>query len=368
MANFRRARESAFTEEEFANLRQELTNRKKAAIDQLPQLIEQFTKEAEKVSAVVHFAETAQDAREIIANIASSHNAKLVVKSKSMVSEEIELNPHLEKRGIKVVETDLGEWIIQLAGEHPSHMLAPAIHKTREEIAELFSEVVGQRVLSEVDKLVKTARSTLREKIINADIGISEANIGISPTGTLVIIDNIGDARIVSSLTPVHIALLGMENVVPTIDDAGVVLKAFNYGATGQKMAVYTSFITGPSRTGDIEFVLSLGMHGPNEVHIVFLDNGRSAMARDPLFRDTLRCIGCLACADVSPSLHGKPKYTSRPIIDAIRTVFRNGLEYVSELLPPGLDYGAAEEACPAGIPLAKITVELQKRAAKHKK
>ena len=205
-------------------------------------------------------AQTAEDARRIIAEIATERGAKLAVKSKSMAAEEIELNPHLEAKGIEVVETDLGEWIIQLAGEHPSHLLAPALHKTREQIAELFSEASGQDLSpDDLDKLVSVAREQLRQSFIDADIGISGVNIAIADSGTLVILSNEGNGRLVTTLPPVHIALMGIDKIVPTIDDSTEILKMLAPSATGQKMSVYVSYITGPSRSADIELSLTIG-------------------------------------------------------------------------------------------------------------
>jgi L-lactate dehydrogenase complex protein LldF len=358
LANYRKARQAGISEEEFTKLREELKSCKDAALARLPQLIEQFTEEAKAALATVHFAETAEKAREIITGIAESHDAKLIVESKSMISEEIELNSSLREKGIEVVETDLSYRVKKSDGELSSHVLAPTIHATRQEVTSFFSNAQ-----LDLDERAKTGRPILREKCISADIGISEACIGLAPAGAIVIADNIGDVRIVSSLSPIHIVLLGIENIVPSIDHVPVILKALNYAATGQKMAVYTCFIRGASRTGDIEFILSLGMHGPTEVHIVLLDNGRLAMAQDPIFKDTLRCVNCFACADASSS--SNPKRLSRPI-DVLRSAFGKAPGYFSTVSPRGLDYNAAERACPAGIPMAKIAAELQQRSSKR--
>lgn len=362
----RQRRDAAFTDiEEFAHLQKELKSCKQAAIEKLPELIDQFTTEAEKAGAIVHFADTAQRAREIIGDIASSHNARLITKVKSMTSEEVELNHYLEKIGIEVVETDVGAWIIQLAGDRPTHMTAPAIHKTVEEIAELFSEIVGEKLPLEPNKLVEVTRSVLRRKILSADIGISGANIAIADTGTIVIVTNEGNGMLTTTLPPVHIALVGIEKIVPSLDDAATILKLLSRSNTGRRMSAYTSFITGPSRTTDIELSPVVGMHGPREVHIVLLDNGRSAMARDPLFNEALRCIRCAACVNVCPAFQTVGPafgYIYTGPIGMPSTWFHHGVDYASGPLTLCTQCNACDTVCPSGIPLARLIVELRER------
>src|SRR5437762_12398850 len=283
-------------------LRDDLTKRKRRAIDDLPALIDRFTREAEAVGAKVYRASDAAEARRVVAAICRAKKAKLVVKSKSMATEEIELNEHLASQGVTAVETDLGEWIIQLAGEKPSHLIAPAIHKTREEIAALFSKVVGHAVDSDPAALVAVARERLRDSFLRADIGITGGNVLIADTGTLVLVTNEGNADLATTLPPVHIAVVGIEKIVPSLDDAVAVLKLLARSATGQKISTYTQFITGPSRSADIELKTEIGVHGPKELHFVLIDNGRTAMREDPTFREALSCIRCGACSNVCPS------------------------------------------------------------------
>ena len=315
----------------------------------------------------MHMAQTAEDARRIIGEIAAEHGAKLAVKSKSMATDEIELNPHLESQGIEVVETDLGEWIIQLAGEHPSHLLAPALHKTREQIAELFSQASGQDLSpDDLDKLVSVAREQLRQSFIDADIGISGVNIAIADSGTLVILSNEGNGRLVTTLPPVHVALMGIEKIVPTIDDATEVLKMLAPSATGQKMSVYVSFITGPSRSADIELSLTIGVHGPKELHIVLLDNGRWEMRDDPRFREALQCIRCGACANVCPPFqvvggHVFGHIYSGPI-GLVVTKFHHGMEHAADPQSLCVSCNACETICPVGIPLARQILDLRRQ------
>lgn len=335
-------------------------------MDRLPDLVEQFRASAEAVGAKVHMARTAEDARRIIAEIATERGAKLVVKSKSMAAEEIELNPHLESKGIEVVETDLGEWIIQLAGEHPSHLLAPALHKTREQIAELFSEASGQDLSpDDLDKLVSVAREQLRQSFIDADIGISGVNIAIADSGTLVILSNEGNGRLVTTLPPVHIALMGIDKIVPTIDDSTEILKMLAPSATGQKMSVYVSYITGPSRSADIELSLTIGVHGPKELHIVVLDNGRWAMRDDPKFREALQCIRCGACANVCPPFQVVGGHVFGHVyngpIGLVVTKFHHGMEHAADPQSLCVSCNACETICPAGIPLARQILDLRR-------
>src|SRR5216110_2785014 len=276
---------------DWEGLRDDLTLRKAKAIDDLPALVERFTKEAEAVGAKVYRAVDAEEARRIVTAICRAKKAKLVVKSKSMATEEIGLTDHLESQGIHAVETDLGEWIIQLAGERPSHLIAPAIHKTREEVAQLFAKVVGHPVPDDTASLVQVARTELRQSFLDADIGITGGNALIAETGTLMLVTNEGNADLATTLPPVHIAVVGIEKLVPTLDDAVAIVKLLARSGTGQKITSYTQFITGPSRSADIELKTQIGVHGPKELHFVLLDNGRTAMREDPFFRDALRRV-----------------------------------------------------------------------------
>ena len=352
--------------DDFKERQQALARRRAAGVERLPELVEQFKTSAEAVGATVHFARTGEDARRIIGDIAVERGAKLAVKSKSMAADEIELNPHLESRGIEVVETDLGEWIIQLAGESPSHLLAPALHKTREQVAELFSQASGQDLSpDDLDQLVSVAREQLRQSFIDADIGISGVNIAIADSGTLVILSNEGNGRLVTTLPPVHVALMGIEKIVPTLDDATEVLKLLAPSATGQKMSVYVSYITGPSRSADIELSLTIGVHGPKELHIVVLDNGRWEMRDDPQFREALQCIRCGACANVCPPFqvvggHVFGHIYSGPI-GLVVTKFHHGMEHAADPQSLCVSCNACETVCPVGIPLARQILDLRR-------
>ena len=360
----RKARGDAFDEGQFDALRSDLQDRKRAAIDRLPELVAQFKEQAEKVGPQVHLVKTPAEALAVVGDLAERHGVKLVVKSKSMATEEIELNEYLEERDIKVVETDLGEWIVQLAGEKPSHLITPALHKTREEVAELFSKVTGEPVPAEIPKLVEVARKQLRQSFIDADMGVTGANVAIAESGTIVIVTNEGNGRLVSTLPPVHVAILGIEKIMPTIDDATAVLKVLSKSGTGQKATVYVSFITGPSRTADIELSLTIGVHGPKELHIILLDNGRTGLRERPEFRDALDCIRCGACLNACPPFQAVGghafgyKYTGP--IGLILKAFHHGYEHAEGPQSLCLGCNACETVCPSGIDIPRMILDLR--------
>ncbi len=363
-------RNERMTEIDWPRLRDDLTRRKRAAIDDLPALIDQFTREAEAVGAKVYRAGDANEARRVVAAICRSKKAKLVVKSKSMATEEIHLNEHLASQGITAVETDLGEWIIQLAGERPSHLIAPAIHKTREEVAALFSKVVGHAVPDDTASLVAIAREQLREKFLRADVGITGGNILIAETGTLVLVTNEGNADLATSVPPVHIAVVGIEKIVPTLDDAVAVLKLLARSATGQKISTYTQFITGPSRSADIELKTQIGVHGPKELHFVLIDNGRTAMRDDGPFREALSCIRCGACSNVCPSYQIVGGHVFGHIytgpIGLVVSQFHHGIDSIAYEQNMCLGCNACDTVCPVEIPLAALINDTRARAVER--
>lgn len=366
LPEFGRRRIAAFADQDFAGGRRQVRDLKAHAIANLPELIEQFTHEAEAVGAVVHMAATPDDARRIITELATERQAKLVVKSKSMVTEEIQLNPALEAAGLEVVETDLGEWIMQLAHEHPSHLIAPAVHKTREQVAELFSRETGRDLPPDPVELVKVARERLRQSFIDADIGISGANAAIADTGTLVIVSNEGNGRLVTTLPPVHIALVGIEKIVPTLDDAAAILKVLPRSGTGQKITSYVSFITGPSRSADIELTLTVGVHGPKELHIVLLDNGRWQARDDADLHETLHCIRCGACSNVCPPYQIVGGHVFGHIytgpIGLVMTALHHGLENAAGPQSLCVSCNACQTVCPAEIPIPRMILDVRER------
>jgi iron-sulfur cluster protein len=336
-------------------------------IKRLPELIERFSQQAEKTGAFIHTAATPQDALQAIEKILQYKKAKLVVKAKSMVSEEIELNRFLEKKGYKVVETDLGEWIIQIAGERPSHMTAPALHKTREEVAKLLSDHFQQDVSSDPKEIVKIARKHLRKSFLEADVGISGANLAVAESGTLVIVSNEGNARLVTSLPPVHIALVTAEKFVETLEQAASLIKALVIASSGSKLTAYVSFITGTSRTTDIEKELVMGVHGPEELHIIILDNGRLEASKDEdldIILSCLKCGGCMLVCPVFQSLgghvYGGPVYPGG--IGLLITALTHSVEESSEGWDFCADCKKCEEFCPVGIPIGDLILRLKEK------
>ncbi|CAN5494409.1 LUD domain-containing protein [soil metagenome] len=370
LPEFGRRRAAAFEGEDFPGKRRKVRDLKQRALDNLPELVQEFTREAEAVGSQVHTARTPEEACQIILNIAQEHGAKLIVKSKSMVTEEIHLNHAIEEAGIRVVETDLGEYIIQLAGDTPSHLIAPAIHVTREQVAKLLSKQAGEELPAEVEPLVRVARKLLRDDFVNADIGISGANIGIADTGTLVIVENEGNGRLVTTLPPVHIAILGVEKIVRDLDDATDILKALPRSGTGQKITSYVSYITGPSRTADIELTLATGVHGPGEVHIVLLDNGRWEAREDPDYREALQCIRCGACSNVCPPYQVVGGHLFGHIytgpIGLIMTAMHHGLENAAGPQSLCVSCNACELVCPAEIPIPRLILNVRERVAEQ--
>jgi L-lactate dehydrogenase complex protein LldF len=306
----------------------------------------------------VHWAVDAAQARRIVLDLARERSVRTAVKVKSMATEEIGLNHALEEAGILAVETDLGEFIIQLAGQGPSHIIAPAVHKTREDIAALFREKLGVDAPDDPQELAAIARQALRERFLAADMGISGANFLVAETGTLVIVTNEGNGRMCTTLPKVHVAVVGIDKVVPDWESLTVLLKLLARSASGQKLTAYTSFITGPRRSSE--------EGGPEEFHLVLLDNGRSRMLRDPVGRETLKCIRCGCCLNVCPVYRHVGGYAygwfiSGPI-GAIFTPQILGVEAARELPFASSLCGACADVCPVKIPIPQILLHLRRR------
>jgi L-lactate dehydrogenase complex protein LldF len=334
-------------------------------ISRLPELIDRFTGQATTAGARVHRATTPQEALDIVLRVAREKKARLIVKSKSMVSEEIRLNDFLAKNGFAVVETDLGEWIVQLAGERPSHITAPALHKTKEEIAELLSRHLGRPVPPEPKEIVRAAREEMRGLFTKADIGISGANLAVAESGTLAIVSNEGNARLVTTLPPVHIALVTAEKFVETLEEAATLIKVLTVAASGRKLTTYVSFITGPSSTTDIEKKRIVGVHGPEEVHIIILDNGRLELAKNEDFDEVLYCLKCGGCMLVCPvfqsvggHVFGGPVYPGG--IGTLLTAVTRSLEDAFPTVDFCADCKKCEDFCPVGIQTGRLTVGLK--------
>ena len=308
----------------------------------------------------VHWAETAEDANRIVLQIAKEHNVRMAVKSKSMATEEIGLNHALEAAGIQAIETDLGEYIIQLAGTGPSHIIVPAVHLKKEEIAALFREKLGIQAPSDPIELARIAREVLREKFLKAEMGISGGNFLIAETGTLVMVTNEGNGRMCTTMPDLHVAVVGIDKVIPDWESLTVFLKLLARSATGQKLSTYTQFITGPRREE--------GEFGPKEFHLVLLDNGRSKILKDPIGREVFKCIRCGACANVCPVYKNVGGFAygwfiSGPI-GAILSPQMLGTQTARELPYASTLCGACAEVCPVKIPIPTILRHLRRRVA----
>jgi len=339
------------------------------SIEHLPELI-QSTKEAvEELGGVFYLAKDAKDLNEYVAKICEQHDAKLVVKSKSMTTEETFLNDALEQRGIEVVETDLGEFLIQLKKEAPSHIVVPAVHMPKEEIAELLSRLTGKSLPPDAEKLTRAVREILREKYIKAEVGITGANAISADFGTIFLVTNEGNGRFVSTAPPVHICVAGVEKLVPTVADGLTICQAVCPNATGQLLTSYISLITGPSRTADIELTTVVGVHGPRELYMVLLDNGRMKMAKDPDFKQALYCIKCGACINICPVYREVGghimgyRYVGE--IGAVLTYFYHGLEKAATFAYTCTECGACNHVCPMGIDIVGMVEKLRERIVK---
>ena len=325
-------------------------------IADLERHLRDFTRAVEARGGTVHRCATAADASAAIVEICRRAGARSAAKSKSMATEEIGLNGALEAAGVEVTETDLGEYILQLAGEHPAHIIGPALEKTAEQVAELFAEVEGAPVSADREELTATARRRLRETFVSADVGITGANFGVAATGSIVLVENEGNARLVSALPRVHVALMGMERVVPTLADAAVLLRLLARSATGQKLTSYTTVITGPRRPREQD--------GPEELHVVVLDNGRSSLLQGP-YREMLNCIRCGACINVCPVYRKAGGGAYGPVLSgpmgAILGPLLAGLDQAPDLPHASSLCGACTAACPVRIPLHELLLDLRR-------
>ena len=357
---YRTSRHNAFSCFNVPNLITDVAAVKDRALKSLNQLFTQFKAHAEAIGVHVHLADTAETANTIITDIARSNQVRTIIKSKSMTAEETLLNHHLENAGLAVTETDLGEWIIQLRHEGPSHMVMPAIHLSRQQVADLFTQVTGQTQDAEIQRLVKVARQELRRKFVEADMGISGANFAIADTGTIGLVTNEGNARLVTTLPRVHVALVGLDKLVPTLEDALKILKVLPRNATGQAITSYVTWIAGPAEYGYDP------QNEKKQMHIVFLDNGRMALAQDPIFSQVLRCVRCGACANVCPiyRMVGGHQYGHIYIgaIGLIATYFFHGREKARNLVQNCINCGACQEVCAAGIDLPHLIKQIHVR------
>jgi iron-sulfur cluster protein len=344
-------------------LAEEVKEIKEKAVNEMESLTTRACEAVESNKGKAYIAKTADEALKIISDLVGT--GKLIVKGKSMTGEEIGLREHLEEWGNEVYETDLGEFIIQKLGSRPMHILSPAVHVPREDVARLFSEMTGQELPpDDIEALVATARQLLREKYFLADVGMSGANVVAAETGSLFLIENEGNIRLATGAPPVHIALVGMEKLVPTFNDACKVAEV-TWRYAGYTMPQYLSIVSGPSATGDIEKVITYGAHGPREFHVIFLDAGRTELAKHPVLRQALYCLRCGGCLYECPVFavtagHFGDKYFAGN--GAVWAAMITGnREKAAALAYTCLTCARCRIRCPVAIDTPEMMVELKK-------
>ncbi|UPU34697.1 LUD domain-containing protein [Geomonas paludis] len=355
-------RTKAYEGIDFEELRGRIAEAKSAAACHLDEVAETFRKNAEALGAKVFRTRDPEEVKQYILKVARENGVKNVVKSKSMATEEIHLNQALLKDGISVAETDLGEWIIQLAGQTPSHMVMPAIHMTKEEVADIFSKEVNERLDTDIPRLVKVARNELRPKFLEADMGISGGNIAVAETGSIVLVTNEGNARLVTTLPRIHVALIGVEKLVEKFETVVPILDALPRSATAQLLTSYVSIITGPTRNDD---------GSEKELHIILMDNQRTEMAKDPKFKQALQCIRCGSCLNVCPifrlvggHVFGKV-YTGG--IGTILTAWFDELKKSEEIQGLCIQCGNCTQVCPGKLDIPEMIMEIRRRLVLEK-
>jgi L-lactate dehydrogenase complex protein LldF len=333
---------------------------KDRALAKLPELLIQLEQNLTANGIKVHWAESVEEGNRIILNILKKANARSIIKGKSMVSEEMEFNHFLGENGVKVLESDLGEYIIQLAGERPSHIVMPAIHKNKDQIGKLFEDKIeGQPYTEDPDELTAAARRVLRQLFANADAGFSGVNFAAADTGSLVLMSNEGNGRMSTHLPSMHIALMGIEKVIERLEDAWPLISLACRSATGQPITTYVNIISGPRRTGEKD--------GPRDVHLVILDNARTKIYHDPQLREALRCIRCAACMNHCPvytRIGGHAyKYTYPGPIGEILNPQMQGIASAGDVLHASSLCGRCAEVCPVKIPLVDLIVRLRRES-----
>lgn len=343
---------------EWEELRQAASDIRLHTIENLDYYLEQLEQQVRRNGGEVHWAKDATQACEAVINIARKNGVHNAVKAKSMATEEIGLNKALENAGVHVVETDLGEYIIQLAEMGPSHIIVPAVHMKKEEIAKLFREKLSVDAPPDPLKLAAIARQKLRQEFLHAEMGISGANFLVAETGTLVMVTNEGNGRMCTTIPKLHVAVVGIDKVVPDMQSLTVLLRLLARSATGQKLSTYTGFINGPRQTE--------GESGPEKFHLILLDNGRSSVLKDPIGREVLKCIRCGCCLNVCPVYKNVGGYAygwfiSGPI-GAIFTPQILGTQAARELPFASTLCGACVDVCPVKIPITKILLHLRQQ------
>jgi L-lactate dehydrogenase complex protein LldF len=346
--------EAAFPE--YQELRTAANAIKRHAIEHLDLYLERLEANVIAHGGKVIWCRDATEVSDFVLNLAKERQAKLIVKSKSMTTEEIDLNERLEHHGLEPVETDLGEYIIQLRHERPYHIVAPALHLTRYDVADVFTEKLGLPRETVIEKQTMTARGLLREKFLAADIGISGANFLVADSGAVVLVENEGNARLTTSAPKIHIAVAGIEKIIPRAQDLGVFLKLLGRSATGQPLTVYTSFLSGPKRKNEID--------GPDEFYLILIDNGRTKLIADEGKRESLYCIRCGACLNICPVYrkiggHSFPWAYSGPIGAIISPQFL-GIDHTPKLPFASSLCGACADVCPVKIDIPQVLLDLR--------
>ncbi|MFC2044716.1 LUD domain-containing protein [Chloroflexota bacterium] len=342
---------------------EEVREIKAKAVGEMESLAQQACEAIEFNEGKAYIAKTADEALNIIGKLVG--NGKLVVKGKSMTGEEIELREHLEEAYNEVYETDLGELIIQKLNSKPMHILSPAIHIPKEDVAQLFSRITGEKLPpDDIERLVATARKLLREKYIQADIGISGANVVAADTGTLFIIENEGNVRLATALPPVHIALIGMEKLVSTLGDAYKIAEV-TWRYSNYTIPSYVSLVSGPSKTGDIEKITTYGAHGPKEFHIIFMDAGRTELAKHPILRQSLYCLRCGGCLYECPVYAVTTGFFGDKCFAGIGAVWAaaisQNIEKAAAIAYTCLTCGRCKVRCPMQIDTPEMIVSLRR-------
>jgi iron-sulfur cluster protein len=355
------SRARAYEGIDFELLRDRLVALKTRASSHLDDLAREFEEQATRAGAKVLRTADPEEVKRYVLRLCRERGVTRVAKSKSMATEEIALNAALEEAGVEVAETDLGEWIVQLAGQRPSHMVMPAIHLSRGQVAELFSREVGEALAPDIPKLVELARRELREKFLGAQLGVTGANVAVAETGTLVVVTNEGNARLVSTLPPVHVAVVGVEKLVERLADVEPILRALPRSATGQLLTSYVSMFTGPAPGVD---------GGPKELHVILLDHKRTEMARDPRFAQALRCIRCASCVNVCPVYRLVGGHVFGGVytggIGAILAAWFDALGAAKDIQSLCIQCGACTQVCPARIDIPGLIVDLRRRLVKE--
>jgi len=345
-------------------LAEEVRHLKEDCIGRMDELVQKATEMLEENGAKVHYAETADDALKTIGEIVGS--GKVIVSGKTLTGEEIGLRHYVESLGNEYWETDCAQLIQQLRKEKPMHYVFPSLHITREQVAEILKDLLGREVPTDITTEIRAIREFLRGKYFKADVGISGCNVMAADTGTIFLLESEGNIRMSTTVPPVHIALVGIEKIVPTLHDAFKVAEVV-WRYAGFTIPLYASMISGPSGTADIECTLIHGSSGPLELHVVFLDNGRSTLSKDPILKEALRCIKCGACLfecpvfELAAGYYGGHGYFGG--LGAILTAYMSGgFEMAAPIAYTCLRCGRCTEVCPQSIDLSKLMPELRHR------